>query len=149
MWGNVWGEFFHNIYHNIYQIMYNYTSIKPKEKWLKLIACNYSTLMRLIFGCIISCIASLTTHPTKYPHQNSSYYTLNYAPSKSIHWTNPHWSPAGDKADKKVISYKRDLNPIGAGVLLRGETPKACMHRGKAIWVTMKKTATCEPRGEV
>lgn len=26
------GEFFHNIYHNIYQIMYNYASIKPKEK---------------------------------------------------------------------------------------------------------------------
>ena len=34
--------------------------------------------MRLMFDClIISCITSLTTHPTKYPHPNPTYYTLN------------------------------------------------------------------------
>ena len=34
------------------------------------------------------------------------------------------------------------------GVLIRGETPKACMHRGKALWVHNEKIATCEPKWE-
>ena len=65
--------------------MHNYTSIKPKRKMTETNNLQLFYVKRLIFDClIVSCITSLTTHPTKYPHPNPTYYTLNYAPSKSI-----------------------------------------------------------------